>query len=57
MPVHIDEIDTQVQVEPAPPASAPASAEPSWQTQARLRAALQQWLTDEQRTAARGNLD
>ena len=57
MPVHIDEIDTQVQVDPTPAASAAAPAEPEWQTRTRLRATLLQLLQDEQRTLARGNED
>ena len=57
MPVHIDEIDTQVQVDATPAAPAAARAEPEWQTRTRLRATLQQLLQDEQRTLARGNED
>lgn len=57
MPVHIDEIDTQVQVDATPAAPAAAPAEPEWQTRTRLRATLQQLLQDEQRTLARGNED
>jgi hypothetical protein len=57
MPVHIDEIDTQVQVAPTPASSAAAPAEPEWQKEARLRATLVKLLLDESRTAARGNED
>jgi hypothetical protein len=58
MPIHIGEIQTDVQVPSADaPTSAPAPEPPLWQLLAQLRALQQQLLSDEQRTAACGNHD
>ncbi len=57
MPIHIDEIQTDVQVEDRPSSAAAPAPEPPWQQLAVLRRTLQQLLCDEARTLARGNED
>jgi hypothetical protein len=56
MPIVIDEIQTDVQMDPATPTgSTPASPPPLWQQVAQLRMVQGALLTDEARTRAIGN--
>lgn len=57
MATHIDEVQTDVQVQAEPAAAAPPASEPLWQQLAHLRQLQQQLLCDEARTRARGNED
>ena len=57
MAIHIDEMQTDVQVQNEPAPAAPASPEPLWQQLARARRIQQQLLCDEARTRACGNDD
>ena len=57
MPIHIDEIQTDVQVDPAPPPVARAQPEPPGQALQRHRDLQAQMLCDEDRTRASGNDD
>ena len=57
MPIHIDEIQTEVQVDPAPPPVARAQPEPPGQALQRHRDMHSQMLSDEDRTRAGGNVD
>ena len=58
MTIHIDEVQTDVQVQAEPGGAAAAAApEPAWQQLARARQARQQLLCDDARTSALGNDD
>ena len=57
MPIHIDEIQTDVQVDPAPPPAASAPPDPPGQALQRHRDLQAQMLCDEDRTRACGNND
>lgn len=58
MQLHIDEMQTDVQVQSEPAAAAtPQAAEPLWQQLARARQLQQQLLCDDARTRACGNED
>jgi|GEM_PF-6960489 len=57
MPIHIDEIQTDVQVDPAPPPADRAQPEPPGQAPQRHRELQAQMLCDEARTSACGNED
>ena len=57
MPIHIDEIQTDVQVDPTPPPAASAQPDPPGQALQRHRDLQAQMLWDEDRTRASGNVD
>lgn len=57
MAIHIDEVQTDVQVQAEPAAAAAPAAEPPWQQLARLRQLQQVLLCDDARTSACGNED
>ena len=57
MPIHIDEIQTDVQVNPTPPPAARAQPEPPGQALQRHCDMHLQMLRDEDRTRASGNED
>ena len=57
MPIHIDEIQTDVQVDPAPPPAASTQPDPPGQALQRHRDLQVQMLCDEDRTRASGNDD
>ncbi len=57
MALHIEEVQTDVQVQREPAAAAPPAPEPLWQQLARARQIQQQLLCDEARTHACGNDD
>ena len=57
MPLHIDEIQTDVQVEASASGNPPAAAQPVWQQLAQLRGLRDRLLDDGERTAAHGNED
>ena len=57
MPIHIDQIQTDVQVDPAPPPAASAPPDPPGQALQRHRDMQAQMLCDEDRTRASGNED
>jgi hypothetical protein len=54
MTTHVDELTSEVSVEPQPAAGTAAAAAPDWEAQARLREQLCRLLADQQRTAAEG---
>ena len=57
MAIHIDEIQTDVQVDPTPAAAPSAAPEPPWQKLQSLRQLQAQLQCDEARTRACGNED
>ena len=57
MPIHIDEIQTEVEMQGERPAPQAAAAEAEWQRIAALRRQLMQLLADDARTRACGNED
>ena len=57
MPLLIDEIQTDVQVEASASGSPPAATQPVWQQLAQLRGLMDRLLDDGERTAAHGNED
>lgn len=57
MALHIEEMQTEVQVQHESAPAAPPAPEPTWQQLARARQLQQQLLCDEARTSACGNED
>lgn len=57
MAIHIDEIQTDVQVDPAPPPAASPQPDPPGQALQRHRELQLRMLCDDDRTSANGNED
>ena len=57
MPLHIDELLTDIQVDSTDPSPRAGAPQPAWQQLAQLRGLLDRLLDDGARTAASGNDD